>query len=241
LGVFPDAIGGLLYVEMAHKPWHKSFAAGVKWLNSQLKLYYSANPKLTRVQLTVNMIKNRDCSYPTLKCKAAECRHLAGFAVFLAHRHRERNLVFQNPRLEPFSAEYQGLAVTMAESLSAYHEACSVEPFNEALCKNSMLTFLKALTDMRMLFRRNLAPELHDSQPFIFRVKGHMLDHMVRECIGRWGSPRQFWCYADEDFVGMVKRIAVGSRHPKTLESVLLHKYRLYGALHEYALGLVDA
>ena len=41
-------------------------------------------------------------------------------------------------------------------------------------------------------------------------------------------------------FVGMVKRIAVGSRHPKTLESVLLHKYRLYGALHEYALGLVD-
>ena len=240
LGVFPDAIGGLMYIEMQHKPWHSSFAAGVVWLNSQLKNYYSANPHLTRVQLTVNMIKNRDCAYPTLKCKAAECRHLAGFAVYLAHRHRRMNLTFRNPRLAPLSAEYQGLAVTMAEGLNSYHEACSAEPFSEAACKGSMFQFIRAMTDLRALFRRNLAAELHDSQPFIFRVKGHMLDHMVRESIGRWGSPKNFWCYADEDFVGMVKRIAVSSRHPRTLEKVLLKKYRLYGALHAYALGLAD-
>ena len=40
LGVFPDAIGGLLYVEMSHKPWHNNFAAGVKWLNTQLTLLF---------------------------------------------------------------------------------------------------------------------------------------------------------------------------------------------------------
>ena len=236
LGVFPDAIGGLLYIEMSHRPWHSSFAVGVAWLNKQLKEYYSANPPLTRVQLTVNMIKNRDVAYPTLKCKAAECRHLAGFAVDLAHRHRLRNLQFRNPRLTPFSAEYQRLAVEMAEGLYAYHEACSAEPFSEEACKGSMLQFIKAITDLRGLFRRGLAIELHDSQPFIFRVKGHMLDHMVRESIARWGSPKNFWCYADEDFVGMVKRIAQSSKHPRTVEKTLLAKYRLYGALHAYAL-----
>ena len=64
LGLFPDAIGGLLYIEMSHRPWHSSFAVGVAWFNKQLQEYYSANPQLTRVHLTVNMIKHRDDTYP---------------------------------------------------------------------------------------------------------------------------------------------------------------------------------
>lgn len=237
LGVFQDAVGGLLFVEMANKQVHRSYAAGVVWLNAQLKAYYSANPHLTRIQLTVNMIRPKDTSYPTLRSKAAECRHLAGFALVLASRHRRNQILLEGERLQPLSAEYRELAVHMAENLVRYHDMCSREPFDEAGCKAAMLQFLAAMTDLRALFRRNLAPGLHENQPFPFRIKGHMLEHLVNIKIQLWGSPKHFWCYADEDFVGLVKRIAVMTKHPRTLEPVLLQKYRLYAALHAYALA----
>jgi hypothetical protein len=240
LGVFQDAIGGLLFVEMANKAWHRTYAQGVAWMNVELKKFYGANPGLSRIHLTVNMIRPKDCAFPTLRSKAAECRHLAGFAVVLAHRHRRMQLTFRDRRLRPFSEEYRELAVVMAENLFAYHETCSAEVFDEVACRSGMLKFLEAMSGMRSLFRRNLAPELHDSQPFTFRVKGHMLDHIVNDKISLWGSPRLFWCYADEDFVGLVKRIATMTKDPRTLETVFLKKYRLYSALHAYALGLAN-
>ena len=64
-----------------------------------------------------------------------------------------------------------------------------------------------------------------------------MLEHLVDDKIQLWGSPRNFWRYADEDFVGLIKRIAVQSKHPVSLETVLLSKFRLYAALHAYALA----
>ena len=96
------------------------------------------------------------------------------------------------------------------------------------------------MLDLRALFRRNLAAELHDSQPFPFKVKGHMLERMANERLATFGSPKAFWCYADEDFVGLIKRIAVGTKHPKTLEKVLLQKYQLMATLHEYASSIAN-
>ena len=86
-GVCQDAIGGLFFIEMANKDWHRSYAAGIAYLSEQLRLYYRAHPGLSQIHLTVNMVKGKDGSYPTLKSKAAECRHLAGFAVVLSQRH----------------------------------------------------------------------------------------------------------------------------------------------------------
>ena len=225
-----------MFIEMSNRAWHRTFADGVAWLNAQLKCYYATNPTLSRIHLTVAMLRPRDCAYPTLRSKAAECRHLAGFALFLASRHRDRSLVFRNQRLAPFSAEYRDLAVDMAQNLYVYHEVCSAEPFVETACRGAMVKFIEAMNGLRSLFRRNLAPELHDSQPFIFRVKGHMLDHLARDKLMLWGSPKHSWCYSDEDFVGLVKRIAVTTKHPLTVEKRLLEKYRLYAALHAYAL-----
>ena len=90
--------------------------------------------------------------------------------------------------------------------------------------------------ELRLLFGTGLPAHPHDSQTFNYRPKGHMMDHIVNEKIQLWGSPRNFWCYADKDFVDLVKRIAVMTKHPRSLENVLLQKYRLYAALHAYAL-----
>ena len=94
--------------------------------------------------------------------------------------------------------------------------------------------------ELRLLSRTGLPEHLHDSQPFNDRPKGHMTDHIVNEKIQLWGSPRNFWCYADEDFVGLVKRIAVMTKHPRSLENVLLQKYKLFAALHAYALDIAQ-
>ena len=140
-------------------------------------------------------------------------------------------------RLRPYSAEYRGLIVLMAASMHRYHEVCSAEPFVIADCQASMHVFIQALTELRALFRRHLPAHLHFAQPFPFRPKGHMLLHLVNEKVLLWGSPKNFWCYGDEDFVGLIKRIAVQTKHPKTMEQVLLQKYRIFAGLHALALA----
>ena len=242
LGVFQDAIGGLLFMEMSNKQWHRSYAAGISYLNAELKQFYAAHAGLSQIHLTANMIKGQTGSYPTLKSKAAECRHLAKFAVVLAHRQASgaagrAPFHFPHGRLGAYSGEYRLLIVQMATNLDRYHESCMVEPFVVADCQNSMHAFLKALTDLRLLFRRGLAAAFHGKQPFPLRPKGHMLEHLVDDKVPMWGSPKSFWCYGDEDFVGIIKRIALQTKHPRTMEQVLLAKYRLFAGLHAHALA----
>ena len=242
LGVFQDAIGGLLWLEIDNKSWHRSHAIGVAWLNLQLKDFYRANPGLSAINLTVSMLQGQKRSYPTLKSKAAECRHLAAFGVVVAHWHAAGKgarlpFSFRSPRLAPFSGEYRGLIVAMATSLQEYHESCQAEPFQAADCQRSMQGFLEALTSLRSLMRRGLEAADHFRQPFPFRPKGHMLQHLVNEQILRWGSPKTFWCYGDEDFVGVIKRIAMQTKHPKSMEAILLQKYRLFAAIHALRLA----
>ena len=76
-------------------------------------------------------------------------------------------------------------------------------------------------------------PTLGDAAPFHLRMKTHLLLHLALDMLERWGSPRLFWCYGDESFVGTIKKIAGMSRHPARLEYVVLSKARLYAALHE--------
>ena len=102
-----------------------------------------------------------------------------------------------------------------------------------------MTGFLKAYNALRLLFRRHLPLEQQPTQVFGARPKMHMADHMVHEKIQLYGSPRHFWCYGDEDFVGLVKRICVQTRHPRTMEARIIAKYSLYAALHAYALSVM--
>ena len=57
------------------------------FLNSLLEMYYAANPGLSQLHLTLAMIKPSDGGHPTLKSKAAACRHAAYFALWIAQRH----------------------------------------------------------------------------------------------------------------------------------------------------------
>ena len=143
---------------------------------------------------------------------------------------------FGTHRLAAYSAEYRVLIVGMSTCLHRYHDICMAEPFDVAACRASMHGFLEALAGLRLLVRRGLAPELQGGQPFPLRPKAHMLEHVVDDKIQQWLSPKNFWCYADEDFVGIIKRIAVQTKHPRSMERVLMRKYRLFAGLHAHAL-----
>ena len=242
LGSFQDAVGGVFWVEVDCKDFHRSRAAGVEFLNRELRRYYAANPGFSAMHLTLGMLKGKQDTYPSLKCKAAECRHLAAFLVVLANLHAHGAagrgpLELGGPRLGPYSGEYRVEVVALATSLHRYHAACQADPFVCQDCKAAMYGFLSAMSKLRLLFRRHLPLEEHTSMPFVFRPKIHMLQHVVEEHVPRWLSPANFWCYSDEDFVGLMKRICLNSKHPASMERVLLLKFRLLAGLNAIAHG----
>ena len=225
-----------MWLEVSNKTLHATYVEGVAWLNDQLSGYYTANPGISQLHLTLPMLQPASGGHPGLKCKAAQCRHLSLFALFLAQRHRQIGFVLEEERLQPHSADYRRAVVECAVHIVGYHDSCSAEPFSVVRCQTSMLGFLEKFDELRLLFRRNLAPQLHAAQVFAPRPKFHMCEHLVCEKVELYGSPRLFWCYADEDFVGMIKRIAACTKNPRTLEAILMAKYRLYASLHAEAL-----
>ena len=220
-----------MWVEIASKT-HRSYADGITWINSQLEGFWQANPGCGSLQVTFNMIKPSDGGHPSLKCKAAQRRHLAPFAVYLAQRHIRVHVRLEDERIAERSVEYCNLAVAVATEMEAYHNVCAAVEFDAARCQAAMHGFLTAYHQLWALFRRDLPSAEHSSQPFGCRPKLHLCEHLVDEKVPAYGNPRLFWCYGDEDFVGLIKRIATRSKNRRTLENTLLAKYRLYASLH---------
>ena len=90
--------------------------------------------------------------------------------------------------------------------------------------------------DLHNLWRHGLSEEQAAAMPFHARPKAHMLQHLVEDTIVMFGSPNQFWCYADEDFVGAIKSVCTMSKHPRTLESRVAEKSMITAAVAEYRL-----
>jgi hypothetical protein len=89
LGTFQDAVGSLLFLEISQRAWHPNRDVGMVFLNAELGKYYRLNPRFTVVTpLTKQQLRSAgQFWYPTLRAKAAQTRHLAGFCLGLAHLH----------------------------------------------------------------------------------------------------------------------------------------------------------
>ena len=60
--------------------------------------------------------------------------------------------------------------------------------------------------------------------------KFHLLLHLVEWQIPRWGNPRFYWCYADEDMIGQIMEVAK-SCHPSSMAEVALFKFAVLQSL----------
>jgi hypothetical protein len=231
LGVFADIIGSVLWLEISTKSWHKSVDEGMARLNADLKKYNAANQHLglsSVFPLTVSQLKGRGDKHHSLKAKAAQCRHLAEFTLIIANRHKHgtnRRPPFRFVgRLRGHEDDHLSNMVSMCEGLCAYHRSCRAQPFDAEACKSAMYRCLHGLEVLHDLWRQDIPEAEHKYQPFTTKPKAHELQHMVEDKLPLWGSPSTFWCYRDEDFIGVVKIIAAKSCHPATLERRVIEK-----------------
>ena len=121
------------------------------------------------------------------------------------------------------------LIVDLFEGICGYYTACDAIPFQKKPCADGMHQFLRAMDQLNALFCTGLAEgdETRNKMPFHNRPKMHMLEHMVDEQIDLWGTPRNFNCYMDESFIGKIKLICAMSKHPASIERVVMQKCRL--------------
>jgi hypothetical protein len=237
LGIFQDAIGSLLWLECTNKVVHRSNAVGLAILNKDINTYYAANSdrKLSRATpLVWSQLFGEKPGYPYLKAKAAETRHLCDFALLLAQRHKHGDanhapFVFKaNNRMAPHQQTHLDAAVAMSVGLCRYHDSCSALPFDEETCKAALYMFLQNFKILHDLWRTDLPEDLWRHLPFHMRPKAHVLQHLVEDKVGMWGSPSEFWCYRDEDYIGVVKGIARKTKHPSTIEKRILEKMMIW-------------
>ena len=246
LGVFADAMGSLLWLHISNKNYYNNMTVGLQKLNEQINEYYTGNRhrKLSRVTpLAYSQIKPKSMGFPYLKAKAAGCRHLADFGLALAHAHRFGGLGKGRMRfrathpLHGQETAHNDLVVNCFRGLVDYHRACSASPFSPDFCKQSMYTFLESFIALHDMWRAAFPEDVHAKLPFHIRPKAHMLQHLVEEKIVLFGSPNAFWCYGDEDFVGVIKVVCSMSKHPATLEKRVAEKSMIMDGVVNYRLA----
>ena len=74
-----------------------------------------------------------------------------------------------------------------------------------------------------------LAGIYFDKGQRLFKItpKLHLMEHLLESQCLVWGNPRLYWCYSDEDLVGLLTGLA-SSVHPSTLAASLLFKWLHY-------------
>jgi hypothetical protein len=242
LGTFQDAIGSLFWLEVTNKQWYRNRKVGLAALNTNLNDFYAAHQdqKLSKLTpLVYSQIVGKDPGYPFLKAKAAQTRHAVQFCLALAHRHRTGDADHgpfrfgNNHRMAARSQQHLDLLVQVFEGLNNFLASCSSTPFNMLRCRESIYMYLNALGGLSAMWREGLDVIAHRPLPFHLRPKTHAVQHLGEEKIQAYGSPSSFWCYRDEDFVGVVKGIAAKTKHPFTLEERIVQKLCIWAAVSE--------
>jgi len=207
LGPVLDAVGSILWVEVTCKSWHRSQRKGLRCVNEELADYYTANAMLSPVRLVLSQIRSASSPYPVLKAKAAQAKHLCQYCLTLAHRHAghaDRAAYSFRPgtRLAKRNAEYRRLIVELFVGITSYFRACDAEVFDAGSAKAGMYAFLQSLEQLNSLWCSGLSTdEERDRMPFHVRPKGHMMQHLVEDQVGLWGTPKNFSCYTSPRFV----------------------------------------
>ena len=153
-----------------------------------------------------------------LRAKGAETRNSVPFAVVLAQTMHER----------PPSARTRTI-VACASALLDFYMIMSLETYDvqagKEACRNCVTLYnalSKEAADDEASHRWRLTPKVHLFQELAeFQGPAH-------------GNPRNFWTYADEDFVGWIVKIARsrggGANQAGTAAARVMQRYRALGA-----------
>jgi len=189
-------------------------------LNRGLRAYYrreqARGSKLSQVDVVTMLTIQAKKKSPSLNgVKGAKTRHLTPFALELV-----KDMVDNGPANQ--KAFWQRRE-DMLRPLVAFYESMSQDPYRPettALCAQAFATAYGKLThEVRLAGRRG-------RRPYKPRPKLHLMMELANQCF-EFGSPREFWAYADEGFLSKVKRIAMKSPQPRKMEANVILRLRL--------------
>jgi len=218
LGVTQDILGSFL--------WEWVNALGAVWskrrlilLNQLLRRFYkSVTKKVPQVDvITKEMLKQKKSCPRLTQCKGAETRHLVPFVLELADKiATQKQTVFWTRRR------------ACLEALNDFYNSIQVPA--DAYVPDHTSNSLFAVATTFMLIHRSITPGKFKRPPWHPRPKLHMAQELGDQC-HEAGNPRLWWCYADESYMGIVKKVAFKISHPTNMERNCLERLTLQGTL----------
>ena len=154
--------------------------------------------------------------WPKLKAKAAATRHLAAYALYLI-------TTYGDSSGDPALASHDQLATGVCQLLCRFYDILGSESmFLSSAVKAEMPELCRMITSMYA----RLAKLSFDMGLRMWKMmpKLHLFIHLCEDQAPRFGNPRYYWTYGDEDLVGQMITIAEGV-HPRTLPISVLVKW----------------
>ena len=221
LGVSQKIVGNIFWEAQARICEGSTIKARVDNLQGKLKNYYKyAQPTSKLDNLTPDMIKAPGKG-PKLRSKAAECKNSVPFAFQLSVQMAE-----QDP------SEHCKTMLRMMSALLSYYQMVDSSEFPQEevakACRETCILF-KALRDEA---RKDSG---EDTKLWKLSPKFHMWIESSEFQSAELGSPRHYWCYRDEDFVGWASQLANSRGGANTCAHSalrLIQKYRAWVASH---------
>ena len=196
-GVTADIIGNIL--------WEAVLWLGLPGRTQKLRViplwrmmqqFYKDNSVKGGLQgLTILMIKQQGKS-PKIRCKAAQARHLIGFASLVAQQLHDR-----------WQSDHTRLVLQVAtclEQLQLVMDKAWDPEVARALSVQVATGFVKL--NQEALGELKLGAKL---QRWRVKPKLHMMQELLEYQAFSLGNPRGFWEYLDEDFVGIISTLAL--------------------------------
>ncbi len=228
LGVSALALGSLFAELLREVQWGRHKEQRLQRLNAELKAWYQENPQPSQLQQLSESAIREAGKPPQLKAKGAECRYLVPFAAVLA-----RQVFAESPS---FSAEHYASRAACLSALQRFYESLQAEPWEPGVAAAAGTAFLQHYgqlhDNVRGLRARQGAREVRrDAEAWAIKPKHHLFAHLVQRAGVQLGSPKLYWTYADEDFMGLVAGMAAAAPDARTVAQNVLRRMHLFAAL----------
>jgi hypothetical protein len=201
--VAADALGNLFWEALKLLPGANR-AQQLESLWGKIQAYYAAGPAgLSKLHsLTLEMIKQTNKG-PKLRGKASQVKSLVPFALSLA-----TELCKGSPRLDTMR--------NCILQLSLVYKALDQNPWPAREAAAAARKFM-------LLYAALQAEQVAINEASVFwkiKPKHHLMLELIEFIAPVQGNPREYWCYADEDFGGWLVRLAArrgGARNPQKI------------------------
>lgn len=214
LGVCAHVLGNVFWVLAITRRVFggRTQADAVTFLESHIKSWIKRTKCSVnlRGKLTVDRIKT-SAGWPKFRCKGATARHLVRYALDLCTEF-----------CDPTNAE-DATMTALCSLLARFYEILHNESFwlsDAAKAEIPRLgqTFAMLYTQLSRQF------VTERRRGWKLTPKHHLWEHLTQHQAPVFGNPRFYWCYADEDLVGLMVNLA-SSVHPITLPESILFKW----------------